>query len=83
MPSTVIHAAVRFRCLHLYASIYPAADFMFVCVHCGHRTECLDLEARKRSARVIAFPITRERAVASSQGRVRRLDQRALLEACE
>jgi hypothetical protein len=62
MRSSVIDAAARFGCCHLYAATHQTARFMFVCVRCGHQAEDLALEAQTLPGHVIAFPRQRRLA---------------------
>jgi hypothetical protein len=56
MSPNVIEAAAAFQCRHLYAAVTPRSLFMFVCIRCGHRAECLQLNRRREATRVLAFP---------------------------
>jgi hypothetical protein len=56
MGPKVIEAAAAFRCRHQYAAVTPRSSFMFVCLRCGHRAECLQLTQREVPTRVLAFP---------------------------
>jgi hypothetical protein len=55
MEPNVIEAAAAFRCQHLYAALTPRSLFMFICIRCGHRAECLQLSRRHAPTRVLAF----------------------------